>query len=245
MIWLYDGSWEGLLTGIFQVFSHKDTEAELCAGDRFPGASLFATQDVSTDSVKAMRVNRGMERLSSELPGVAYTAYLADHSDKERALLETLRIGFAANRDPLPQKHLEPVHRLCRLSQQVCYEAHRFKGYVRLVHAGGDLYVADIEPDHCILPLLGGHFHSRFGDQRLFIRDLKRRLALLSTPDEWLIQELSPDDPLPALPQGDAFEDMWRAYFVAIANPARKNLRLQQQFVPLKYRRHIAEFKQT
>lgn len=243
MIWLYDGSWEGLLSGVFEVYAQKDDEAVLQSTETFPGATLFATKTVSTDAVRAARVSRGMARLSLELPEVAYCAFLSEHADREQALLETLRLGFSQNRNPLPQRQLEPVRILSTLSRRVAYEAHRFLGYVRLVHVGGDLYAADIEPDYCILPLMGNHFHNRFGDQRLVIRDVRRRLALVSDRREWFIMSLPEGEPLPALPRDDEMTELWRSYFQAIANPARKNLKLQQAFVPLKYRKHLTEFQ--
>jgi probable DNA metabolism protein len=134
------------------------------------------------------------------------------------------------------------VRRLHRFSEEVTRELVLFMGIIRLVHAGGDLCAADIEPDTFVLPLLGRHFHGRFGEQRLIIRDRKRRLALVSSPEEWLIAAL-PDGPLPPLPEDRTFGDMWRAYFAAIANPARRNPALQRRFVPTRYRRHITEFQ--
>ncbi|MDR2670552.1 MAG: TIGR03915 family putative DNA repair protein [Oscillospiraceae bacterium] len=242
MIWLYDGGWEGLLTAVFLVFAQKDDEASICPQRRFPGASLFPVHTVAADPARAGRVARGMARLSPELPRVAYRAFLSERPAFEDALLGTLRLGFAGHTDPLPLRHLEPVRQLHRFSEEVSRELVLFMGIIRLVHAGGDLYAADIEPDTFVLPLLGRHFHGRFGAQRLIIRDLKRRLALVSTPEEWLIAAL-PDGPLPPLPEDRTIGDMWRAYFAAIANPARRNPALQRRFVPTRYRLHITEFQ--
>ncbi|MDR0380827.1 MAG: TIGR03915 family putative DNA repair protein [Oscillospiraceae bacterium] len=242
MIWLYDGGWEGLLTAVFHVFAQKDDEASLCPQRRFPGHSLFPVRTVEADPTRAGRVARGMARLSPLLPRVAYRAFLSERPEFEDALLGTLRLGFAGQTDPLPLRHVEPVRRLHRFSEDVSRELVLFMGVIRLVHAGGDLYAADIEPDTFVLPLLGRHFHGRFGTQRLIIRDRKRRLALVSTPEEWLIAAL-PDGPLPPLPEDRTIGDMWRAYFAAIANPARHNPALQRRFVPGRYRRHITEFQ--
>lgn len=242
MIWLYDGSWEGLLSAVFQVFQKKDGEAVLHAEDGFTGLSLYPVRRADTSETQAGRVTRGMERLSPELPEVAYRAFLSEQPDREQALLGTLRAGFARNKNPLPLRQLEPVRRLNMLAERVGSETRLFLGIVRFISAGDGLYVADIEPDGCILPLLGEHFHMRFNTHRLMIRDVKRRIALLSTPEEWVIAAL-PDGPLPSLPKDGFIEDAWRAYFAAIANPARKNLKCQQKFVPLKYRKHITEFQ--
>ena len=242
MIWLYDGSWDGLLCAVFHAYN--DGDADLQPQERFSGCSLFPVREVVADPVRAARVARGMARLSPELPKATYRAFLSERPERERALLGTLRLGFARNRDPLPLLQEEPVHTLQALIRRVSNEERLFLGIIRLMHAGGDLYAADIEPETNILPLMGQHFHMRFNDQRLVIRDVGRRLALLSTPREWWIAELPRDEALPPLPDDAEMAGLWRSYFKAIANPARRNLRLQQHFVPLKYRAHVTEFQE-
>jgi hypothetical protein len=76
----------------------------------------------------------------------------------------------------------------------------------------------------------------------LFIRDLRRRVVLISTPEEWYLTAL-PAGLQPPLPGDGPIEEMWGSYFEAIANPARKNRLLQRKFVPIRYRSHMTEFK--
>ncbi|MCL2747672.1 MAG: TIGR03915 family putative DNA repair protein [Oscillospiraceae bacterium] len=242
MIRLYDGSWEGLLSAIFQVFRHRGFEDEILSALTFPGHSLYPVYEAATDPEQARRVTRGMARLSPALPKSAYRAFLSEQPGMEAALLGTLRLGFAREQNPLPLLGEAPVKKLVTLSRRVSMERERFLGLTRLRHVGEDLYAADIEPEYRILPLLGTHFHARFGDQRLIIRDIRRRLALVSTPQAWWIAELPAHEDLPPLPRDLEMSSLWRAYFAAIANPARENLRLQQGFVPLRYRGNVTEF---
>ena len=243
MIWLYDGEWDGLLSAVFQVFARKDEEAVIQSRDAFEGLSLFPVQTVATNPEHAARVGRGMARLSGELPKTAYRAFLSEQPERERALLGTLRLGFAHDRNPLPLLQEEPVGKLCALARRVTNEQRLFLGVTRLLHVGGDLYAADIQPETHILPLMGHHFHRRFNDQRLLIRDVGRLSALVSTPEEWWITRLPVDEALPPLPRDAEMTALWRSYFKAVANPARENLKLQQQYVPLKYRGNITEFQ--
>ena len=240
MIWLYDGSWDGLLSAVFQAYN--DQSADIQSHESFSGCSMFPVRTVETSPIQVDRLRRGMERLSPQLPVTAYRAFLSEQPGRENALLNTLRIGFAHNRDPLPLLQEPPIQLLCGLAGRVSNEERLFLGIIRFSRASKDLYCADIEPDYCILPLMGRHFHMRFNDQHLIIRDLKRRLALLSTPQEWWMANLLDETQAP-LPKDDEMSALWRAYFQAIANPARKNPKLQQRFVPLKYRTHITEFQ--
>ena len=242
MLHLYDGGFDGLLTALFTVYARRDADDEIQREAQFDGLSLFPVCRVQTDPAKAARVMTGMRKLSSALPPVAYRAFLSEQPGMETALLQTLRIGFAHNEDPLALRHEEPVGKLLRLNDRVSREVELFLGTIRFVCAGGDVYLSDIAPDYHILPLIGRHFHVRFGDQRLVIRDVRRRIALVSVPQAGWHLAVLPQGPLPPLPK-DANEELWKAYFQAIANPARINPKLQQRFVPLKYRKYIAEFQ--
>ena len=41
----------------------------------------------------------------------------------------------------------------------------------------------------------------------------------------------------------DSWEDLWRLYHRSVNNEARKNLRLQRQFMPERYQKYLTELK--
>ncbi len=243
MIWLYDGSWDGFLSAVFAVYKRNDPDDMLRAADRLEGASLFETRFVETDPAHADRLTKGMLRLSSELPEACYQAFLSELPGAEEAILATLRTGFEHGKNPLPLLQIPAVKTVAGLSRKVGWETQLFRGIIRFVETEDNLFVSDIEPEYHILPLLGDHFYARFGDQRLLLRDTRRREAIVSEPKRgWMLIGL-PDGPLPPLPRGGAVEELWRRYFEAIANQSRLNAKLQQKFIPLRYRKHITEFR--
>ncbi|MCL2081236.1 MAG: TIGR03915 family putative DNA repair protein [Oscillospiraceae bacterium] len=233
----YDGSWEGLLSAVFRAYREPDAAIH----NPRDGVTMFAAVPVETSPEQAERLTRGMERLSPAMPMFVYRAFCAEYDGFETDLLESLRLGFRQNADPFWQRQLPYVRRVAEAETKTGREAHRFLGLVRFVNAGGNLYAGDIAPDCNILSLIGDHFYDRFNDQRIILRDTKRRTALISEPPNgWWITDL-PD--LPPLPENDAFTEMWKGYTVALANPERKNLKLQQNFVPLKHRKNMPEFR--
>ncbi|MDR1693175.1 MAG: TIGR03915 family putative DNA repair protein [Oscillospiraceae bacterium] len=242
----YPPTWEGFLTAVFTVFDRKRKGVTLSV--RHPrgrdGVSLFPSETVETDPEKARRVEAGMGRLSPTLSETVYTAWLSEHPAVEDDLIALLDAGFAANRDPRGNLTDPVTARVQKAAKDAGWEAHRMLQFIRFVRTPEGIYVADIEPKCNVLTLIGNHFHGRFNDQRLLIRDLTRRLVLVSRQEGWFIRELSPGEELPPLPDDGEFEDLWRGYFKAIANPARQNLKLQQQFVPLRYRKHLTEFQE-
>ncbi len=236
---VYDGTWEGLLSAIFCAFPRKDITIK--HPRQLVQSTMFVPVQVEAKQEQVNRVTRGMTRLDRDLPSFTYRGWLAETEGFEDDLLETLRLGFATNTNPLSQLQRPFVHRVSAASMRAGAEAHRFLGLVRFVRAHTDLYLGDIAPDCNILPLIGQHFHDRFGDQRIILRDVRRHYAMISDDAAWWIAELPPGE-LSPLPRDDSHATMWHAYFRTIAHPERANPKLQQHFVPLKYRQFLSEF---
>ncbi len=237
---LYDGSWDGFLTAVFEAFVLKG-DVDIQNVDRMQEGGLFDVKVLETDRSKADRVAAGIERLGTDVSISCYSAWLSERDGIENDILCTLRLGFKEKRNPLPSREVDCVRKTALASRAVGFEAHRLKGLLRLHHIDGNLYGADFGHDYNILPLVAEHFHDRFRDQRLVIRDTKRRIAIVSDQSGWDIRPL-PEGPITPLPEDGVFEELWKHYFIKISNPARINLKLQQKFVPKKYRKFLVEF---
>lgn len=238
---IYEDSWQGFLSAVFEAFT-INYPVSLQNDSRYDGFSLFESRQVPGDAAKASRVERGMYGLSRDLPSVMYTVWLTEFPGIEDRMLEVLRLGFSNKTDPLAMRQIDCVKTVMDAHHRIGFEAQRFRGYVRFLHAGGDLYVSDIKPDCNILPIIAEHFHDRFRDQRFIIRDIGRRTAIVSDMQNWELVKLPEETP--PLPDGGEFEEMWKQYFKTIANQARVNKMLQRQFVPKKYRENLTEFRE-
>jgi probable DNA metabolism protein len=240
---LYDGSWEGFLSGVFACFEHKPPEdATLLPAGRVQPPALFEPLGVAVCPERAARVEAGMYRLGADVPATVYKAWLSEKDGMEDDIVAALRVGFAERRNPFPSLELPFVRRAALAAKSVGHEAQRLLGLLRFTRIADDLYGADFGHDYNLLPLIGAHFHTRFPDRRLIIRDTARRIAILSDPSGWSITPL-PDGPLVPLPSAEDSAALWKRYFKAIANPERLNPALQRRFVPLKYRQYITEFE--
>jgi len=239
--YLYDGSYDGFLSAVF--LAYREVESTLLRQKSLPGPTLWDTVTVSADADKAQRVSAGMRRLSARLPRTVYSAWLSELPKVEDAILCTLRLGFSAECNPMTMRYDDHVRYVAECAQKVGSEAHRFLQFVRFSEVHG-VFVADVEPIYDILPLIGNHFHQRFGAQQILIRDRLRGRAVVSEEKGWFIAELSPDQMHPITGAGP-FEQMWQRYFNAIANKARLNPKLQQHFIPLRYRAHLTEFQSS
>lgn len=239
MTYAYRGGFEGLLTAVFEIYARHDREAELQNAEEGV-CSLWNVTEVLPDRQRAGRVFRGLQKFSSRLPRTLYRAWLSRDPDADAAVLACIRMAFLQGQNPLDQKYALPVKQVCDLAHQVGCEQERMLQFVRFaIHPGG-LAVADIEPCYDLLPLIANHFCQRFRSQPFAIRDLRHKKTLLW---DTRAAEISEDPALlaPKLPEDKEFALLWKKYFKALAIPERKNLRLQQQFVPLRYRGHLTE----
>ena len=133
-----------------------------------------------------------------------------------------------------------------RAAGKVRHEIHRLIGLLRFELEPNGVYTARCAPDHYVLPALSEHFTLRFGETPWAIIDEKRKLCLRREGGgSARLVPWSPD-PKATIPEkstSDSWEDLWRLYHRSINNEARKNLRLQRQFMPERYQKFLTEFK--
>lgn len=240
MLYVYDDTFDGLMTAIFDIYKSRDAEALISSARKIENTSLYPTVSVATDRTKADRVAKGLKKLGANVLIRIYEAWLSKSEGIEDLILTVVRIAFKTGKDPFQQRCHDSVCRLDSFGRKVGWESHRMLQFVRFVKLSEDMYAADIEPEFDILELIGDHFHDRFPMSCFIIRDLRHLNAIVSSPSGWHIAVLPSANP--PLPKGGEYEELWRTYFKIIANESRKNLKLQQNFVPLKFRKHLTEF---
>lgn len=106
-------------------------------------------------------------------------------------------------------------------------------------------YFSRITPENDILEMLAPHFADRFPNESWMIYDDKRNKVLThpkggqcSVHTEVVLDAAQKE----ALSETEEFEQLWKVFCESIAVRERKNPKLQQQFVPLKFRSNMMEF---
>jgi probable DNA metabolism protein len=241
MIYTYDGTFDGLLTCIHQHY-YLEHASEIMEEIHYQPTLFEEVKFVETDLIKAKRVYDAiMKQFSEETYWDIYRTYLSNNRMKDTYILRYLIMAFKmgqkiellhAHHDTLPVR---------RISRAVGFEKHRFLGLLRFAEIDHVLYAA-FEPDHNILILLGEHFADRLANERFVIHDMKRGQAIFCDHGQWIISDFKMEQPITYSDNELAFQALWKGYFEAIAIESRQNLKLQQSFVPLKYRKHLTEF---
>ncbi len=243
-IYLYDGTFEGLMTALAAAWERRDRAAEFVRALPPQGGLFQEAVSIATDEEAFLRLCDEVEAaMSPATLRNAWHAFLSDVSGVETLVYDYLQLGRLVGRrldGMLAHERVLPVHRLAR---RVQHEAHRMKGFVRFGEVAGGFYYASLEPDHRILPLLAEHFVRRFADQHWIIHDVKRGEGLVhdAVRKAWTLTAMDlccvPDHTVGEI----HFRELWKRYFERIAIAERKNLTLQRSMLPLKYRKHLPE----
>lgn len=238
--YLYDGTFEGFLTCIHHHYYKEKAEAiSLKKLERT--TFLYKKAEVKTDHKLAKVVYQAIkEKISSKALHYCYVTFLSNTPSKEMAILEFLKLGFKKGSDTL-LLHGNPTVKLVEKTYKKVYlEMHRFLGLLRFAEVGTVLY-AKFQPDHAILELVAPHFADRNNDPSI-IHDLNRNTAAFISQGKWFIQDFHLDETVNYSENEEFFQELWKIYFNDVSIRERINPKLQQNFVPKKYRQHLLEF---
>lgn len=244
VIYLYDGSFAGFLCCVFESFAKKQLPADIVPQALYE-PSLFCPHDVPTDPDRARRVQLGIGRkLGEEVWYLVHNGFDCCVEQRERLLLDFIRLGFARGPRVVSLLTEEPVAQLHRAVLFLKRESHMFLQFIRFSESEGGL-TAVIEPKNRVLPTIAPHFCDRLCSEQFLIYDETHREALLHRPGSPPQVALVPVEQY-IEPETDAreqqFRGLWRLYFETIAIRERNNPRCQDNFLPHRYRSHMTEF---
>lgn len=240
---IYDGSFEGLLTCFFYTYSEKDS-LHITRTQLYTPNLLFEPISITTELDKFERVYSSIQtKLSYSVLKNIYYLYLSEWDNCDLLALKYLKLCYQYGTSINLAKHNDIIVSVDNLVRKVSHECHRFTGFVRFSEIGPLCFYAQIEPDHHILPLLEQHFTSRFSDQNFIIHDLKRKTALIYDQSSSYLKTLTEQENtlLGSYQINDNFELLFKAFYDSVTIPERANPRLQKNFVPTRYWKHLTE----
>lgn len=235
----YDGSFEGLLSAIFQSFVDKCLPADIRC-ERAQQA-LEAPVFVETDPVRAKRVLSGAAKISPLAAELMELGFLTCHPQKELLIDRYLRLALEQGKRIEAMLAAPEVAALQKAVGHLQREVHRYKGFIRFSDHRGVL-VAAIEPENFVLPLLRPHFCDRYQNERFFILDKTHDMALAHRPGATRLLPAADFTPPEADLEEIAFYNLWRAFYNTIAIPERYNPRCRMNHIPKRYWKHLTEF---
>lgn len=243
--YIYDNTFEGLLTAIFYAYPSK-VPVKISRALFFEPTLITEPIEIKTDEDKFNRVYKSIElKLSSNTLKNVFYLFLSDLKNVEDLILNYLKLCYRFGDNINLAKNNDIIINVDKISRKVTLEAHRFTGFVRFSEISPLTYYAKIEPDHNIIPLITNHFINRFSDQNFIIHDIKRNSALLYNKTDYVITSLSEKEnsSFDFGDYNDNFEILWKDYFNSTTIKERINTRLQKRSMPIRYWSNLTELK--
>lgn len=244
MDYLIDGNINSFFSLIAGLESPQHETRRIVQKDHYQMSLLTPFTLHKTDPQKAEAFVVQLERdIGPKLLRSILAAYLSDDPARFDAMD---RFIFKARSEGAKVYHqIHPdVTPLVALERAVQRERHRFLGLLRFKRLKGDIYYASYAPNFDISVLLVDHFAERMPGEYFIIHDVKRQKACFYNKHRWVEAELRQTSD--QYHQEElAFQSFWQKYHSAIAISERKNLKLQQSFMPKKYWKYLPEMAAT
>lgn len=251
MKYIYDGTYAGLLSAVFESFERKHFAVSLTAKELYAESLFFETLEIYTDTKKATRVTQGLKKhLTAAGVYDMYKVFLSEDDKARDALFYIIQQIFLGTKNILENFGDERVLLFDKTLTRVNRERHRMKAFIRFQKSNEGMYYALVEPDFNVLPLVVEFFKNRYADQSWLLYDLKRNYGLMyDTRQVTEVQLDKPDENSLSIQTSEItldekelhYQNLWKQYFKSTNIVARKNMKLHLQHVPRRYWKYLVE----
>ncbi len=253
-IYLHNGSFEGLLHAVaVAVKSNRQVRGIFPENNFTP--NIFDTQiRLEPDQDQALRLFTYLKNLSNTASRFVFNGFLSEDPEVGTHVYWMVKECLARGPKATQMYTHTSIRYLDTLSRKVGFEAHRFTGIIRFRILEDGLQYAPLEPDYNIIGYCAEHFKSRLKNQQWILHDLRRNYALYW--DRSHLRTIDIDDGFSnhilkhgEIPDSEMsheekyYQNLWKTFHTAIANPSRENLNLQRQLMPQRYWKYLPEMK--
>jgi probable DNA metabolism protein len=250
-IFIYDHTFEGFLTAVFDAYDLKIWPGYIIAeGGR--QTDLFAkVYHVITNEDKAARVWTGLHKKISEAAcNLLSIVFLSEQQDIEMLLFRFIQKAFDSRVSPENNFGDPDVIELTQWFRKVTREAERMRQFVRFQKMADGVFFAAIDPKYNVLPLTVRHFQNRFADQRWIVYDNVRKFGFyydLSSVSEVRFGESAIHPVTGKLDEtvldGEEklFQELWKTYFSNVTIKERLNPSLHKKLLPKRFWKYLPE----
>jgi probable DNA metabolism protein len=242
MILLYDGTFEGFLSLVYEVYYKKLKPTKIYK--TLPNEILFEEiLEINSSKESGIKVLNAIKtKFPKEILEKILNIFMCDSKEFEMALLEYIVIGFKDSKQ-LYNINNSCVFYLNNLEKELFRVTHKLTGFIRFEELEDKTLYAKIESKFNVVYFLGRHFLKRFNNQNFIIHDINRKLAFVKIENDYSIKEVAFFDESNYSPNEEKFQKLWKSFFSGVTINERTNLKLQTQMVPLLYRTYMSEFK--
>ncbi len=248
-----EDSIEGILTGVYEAYAlrkdHRMVHLQTADIENYRLFSVY--QDIQADAEKSAKVLRTVYRRFGEEAYVQICQAMVSYDqEKADAVYHTIVAGLSgAYRGKLMEHLSNPyVHKVFSLSRNTGIEIDHLQGFLRFRELKNGALLARYAPKNDITALIMPHFANRLPNEDFAVYDEKRSYyAVHPKGKQWYLVrgELPLDDGQQEYSENEEkYRMLYRHFCQSITIRERKNLELQRNMLPLRFRKHMVEFQQ-
>ena len=250
VIYLCEDSLEGVFSAIYRAYEEKRDHGDTAIALTEDPVLFAEYVEVKPDTDRTLKVMRTLRKRFGEDDYLSLCLALSsEDSGKAQAVYRTVADGLA--RDVRPGHLLDnladdSVHKAFTLSRGAGRELSHLQGFVRFQELEGKVLFSSIGPKNNLLTFLMPHFADRLPMENFVLYDEKRNLfGIHPAARQWYLirGEESVGPALGLSEEEDGDQTLFKHFCEAIAIRERRNLKLQRNMLPLRFREYMIEFQ--
>ena len=240
IFYIYDGSYEGLLTVIYKAVYSRVTPCGIST-EKFLQLSLNTNYvEVTTNRNYARRVHDALYRKIGYL-GLKrlFYVFLSKNPNKDMVIYNYMMLGFKNGELTNSSLSNDTVAEAFKIAENVSRETEKFRQSTRFNVMQWGVQYAKIAPENNILPLLTPFFVEKLKIIPFVLHDVTHEVCAIYDTKEWHVtssEGLTPPEMSEDEARGKA---LWETFFNAITIEPRKNTKLQKQNMPARYFKNV------
>lgn len=255
-IYICEDNIESIFTAIYDAwesrYGHDNIRLDMKINPEL-GYSMELFSDyiyVIADEEKATKVARSIQqKISNHAYDMVCNGICSDSIYKADIVYRFLIQGFSIGGNIVNHLTNDAVMNLFDIDRKFNRERHYFLGFVRFLETKNHILVAKIKPCNDIIRSIAEHFAERLSNEDFIIFDEGRSTAIIHRSGYEYIYIKTEDVDIKKLMETTEEEEeyvlLWKIFFDSIAIKERKNLNLQRNNLPKKYRNNMTEFLES
>lgn len=241
LIYKFDGTIDGLFTCIYTSFINKEKPDLITSSEvqlTLDGTLRFIETDYQNNKriITALYKYIGINALSD----VKYAFRFGDDS-KFGVIFNYIYKTFEFRKNISGKFSEQAVMDFYDIIKKIGNEVHRFKGFVRFNESANGILYAHFSPDNDITDLLLPHFKMRFKNLPFVLHDVKRNVVAMCYNGESKVVHATQTLYVELSAQEKEFQNLWSTYYNSVNIEERKNIKLMNAFLPVRYHSHLTE----
>lgn len=242
VIYIYDGTFEGVLCCIFDSYERKEIPVDIVSEANFQ-PTFYSWVNIDTDVFKANRVKTGIRKqIGRPAFELILDGYYTCHPKKELLILKFVRLGMKKGGAVMSMLTDETVCELQKAVYARSHESHQLKGFVRF-SIYNNFMVSIIEPKNFVLPEIAPHFCDRYANEAFMIYDKTHKAALIYQKGSYNIVPIADYEEPSADDEEMMFRSLWKLFHKTISIDERENPRCQMSHMQKRYWGHLTEME--